>query len=199
MAPRLQERYEQEIRPALMERFGYENTLEVPRLVKISVNMGVESSEEDFETLERGMEEMSRITGQWPSMRRAKKSISAFGIRQGQPIGAVCTLRKARMWEFLDRLFNIAMPRIRDFRGLSRNSFDGRGNYTLGIDDHLIFPELGYDDVEKVRGLDITIVTTAETDEEAAALLELLGMPLQAPAEVPPAAESDETNVEEYA
>lgn len=199
MAPRLRERYEEEIRPSLMERFGYDNVFEAPRLVKVSVNIGVESEEEDFEALERGMEELSRITGQWPSMRRARRSISAFGIRQGQPIGAVCTLRKRRMWEFVDRLINVAIPRIRDFRGLSRNSFDGRGNYSLGIDDHLIFPELSYDDVEKVRGMDITIVTTAETDEEAAALLELLNMPLQEPVEAPPAAESEETNIEEYA
>lgn len=190
MVPRLQERYEEEIRPALMERFGYDNEFEAPRLVKVCVNIGVESAEDDFEILERGMEEISRITGQWPSMRRARRSISAFGIREGQPIGAVCTLRKARMWEFIDRLFNVAMPRIRDFRGLSRNSFDGRGNYSLGINDHLIFPELSYDDVEKVRGLDVTIVTTAETDEEAAVLLELLGMPLQKPQEAPAAAET---------
>ena len=181
MMPRLKERYEEEVRPALVERFNYDNTWQAPRLVKVCINMGVEGAKESFETLERAMQELSVIAGQWPAMTRAKKSISAFGIRAGQPIGCRATLRGARMWEFLDRLFNIAMPRIRDFRGLSPNSFDGRGNYSLGLDDHLVFPELGYDDVERVRGMDITIVTTAQTDEEARALLELLGLPLQRP------------------
>ena len=181
MAPRQKERYEAEIRPALMERFGYSNMWEAPRLVKVSLNMGVDSAKENFESLERAMQELSVIAGQWPAMTRAKKSISAFGIRQGQPIGCRVTLRDDRMWEFLDRLFNVAMPRVRDFRGLSPNSFDGRGNYTLGLSDQLIFPELGYDDIERIRGLDITIVTTAGTDEEGRAFLELLGLPLQRP------------------
>ena len=181
MAPRQKERYEAEIRPALMERFGYSNMWEAPRLVKVSLNMGVDSAKENFESLERAMQELSVIAGQWPAMTRAKKSVSAFGIRQGQPIGCRVTLRNDRMWEFLDRLFNVAMPRVRDFRGLSPNSFDGRGNYTLGLSDQLIFPELGYDDIERIRGLDITIVTTAGTDEEGRAFLELLGLPLQRP------------------
>ncbi len=181
MAPRQKERYEAEIRPALMERFGYGNMWEAPRLVKVSLNMGVDSAKENFESLERAMQELSVIAGQWPAMTRAKKSISAFGIRQGQPIGCRVTLRHDRMWEFLDRLFNIAMPRVRDFRGLSPNSFDGRGNYTLGLSDQLVFPELGYDDIERIRGLDITIVTTARTDEEGRAFLELLGLPLERP------------------
>lgn len=181
MAPRQKERYEAEIRPALMERFGYSNMWEAPRLVKVSLNMGVDSAKENFESLERAMQELSVIAGQWPAMTRAKKSISAFGIRQGQPIGCRVTLRDDRMWEFLDRLFNVAMPRVRDFRGLSPDSFDGRGNYTLGLSDQLIFPELGYDDIERIRGLDITIVTTAGTDEEGRAFLELLGLPLQRP------------------
>ena len=181
MVPRQKERYEAEIRPALMERFGYSNIWEAPRLVKVSLNMGVDSAKENFESLERAMQELSVIAGQWPAMTRAKKSISAFGIRQGQPIGCRVTLRHDRMWEFLDRLFNIAMPRVRDFRGLSPNSFDGRGNYTLGLSDQLVFPELGYDDIERIRGLDITIVTTARTDEEGRAFLELLGLPLERP------------------
>ncbi len=181
MAPRQKERYEAEIRPALMERFGYSNMWEAPRLVKVSLNMGVDSAKENFESLERAMQELSVIAGQWPAMTRAKKSISAFGIRQGQPIGCRVTLRHDRMWEFLDRLFNIAMPRVRDFRGLSPNSFDGRGNYTLGLSDQLVFPELGYDDIEQIRGLDITIVTSAGTDEEGRAFLELLGLPLERP------------------
>ncbi len=194
MMPRLKERYEKEVRPALVERFNYDNIWQAPRLVKVSINMGVEGARESFETLERAMQELTPIAGQWPAMTRAKKSISAFGIRGGQPIGCRVTLRRARMWEFLDRLFNIAMPRIRDFRGLSPNSFDGRGNYSLGLDDHLVFPELGYDDVERARGMDITIVTTAKTDEEARALLELLGLPLQRPVVAVEEAEEVTTN-----
>ncbi len=182
MEPRLKQRYEQEVRPALMERFGYRNVWQAPRLGKVCINMGVEGARESFETLERAMQELSVIAGQWPAITRAKKSISAFSIRAGQPIGCRVTLRDDRMWEFIDRLFNVAMPRIRDFRGLSPDSFDGRGNYSLGLNDQLVFPELGYDDIERVRGMDITIVTTARTDEEARALLELLGLPLQRPA-----------------
>ncbi len=194
MVPRLKERYEKEVRPALMERFNYDNIWQAPRVVKVSINMGVEGVKESFETLEKAMQELALVAGQWPAMTRAKKSISAFGIRIGQPIGCRVTLRRARMWEFLDRLFNVAMPRIRDFRGLSPNSFDGRGNYSLGLNDHLVFPELGYDDVERVRGMDITIVTTAKTDEEARALLELLGLPLQRPAGTVEKAEKVTTN-----
>ncbi len=176
--PRLRLKYEQEVRPALMERFGYKNIWQVPRLVKVCVNMGVGRAKEDYQTLENAIKEVSLILGQRPVVTRAKKSISAFGVRKGMPVGLRATVRGARMWEFLDKLFNLALPRIRDFRGLPRDAFDGRGNYTIGITDHLIFPELSYDDVERQRGMDITIVTTAETDEEAMALLEELGMPL---------------------
>lgn len=191
MIPRLKERYETEVRPALMERFGYRNLWQAPRLVKVSVNMGVEDAKESFESLEKAMSELAMITGQRPAITRARRSISAFGIRAGQAIGCRVTLRQARMWEFVDRLFNVAMPRIRDFRGLSPDAFDGRGNYSLGLSDQLVFPELGYDDIEHARGMDITIVTSAETDEEARALLELMGMPLQQPAgEVRPAQEA---------
>lgn len=176
--PRLKKRYEEEVRPALMERFGYDNVMRAPRLVKVCINMGVGKAKEDFQTLENAVREVAMIVGQRPSITRAKKSISAFGVRKGMPVGLRVTLRGKRMWEFLDRLFNLALPRIRDFRGLSRDGFDGRGNYTFGVSDHLIFPELTYDDVERQRGMDITIVTTAPTDEEAMALLEALGMPL---------------------
>jgi large subunit ribosomal protein L5 len=176
--PRLKKKYEEEVRPALMERFGYGNLLRVPRLVKVCINMGVGKAKEDFQTLENAVREVSMIVGQRPAITRATKSISAFGVRKGMPVGLRVTLRGKRMWEFLDRVFNLALPRIRDFRGLSRDGFDGRGNYTFGVSDHLIFPELSYDDVERQRGMDITIVTTAPTDEEAMALLEGLGMPL---------------------
>lgn len=181
MAPRLKQRYEDETKPALMERFGYDNVWQAPRLVKVSINMGVDEAKESFDALEAAMKELTMIAGQRPCITRAKKSISSFGIRKGMPIGCRVTLRRDRMWEFVDRLFNVAIPRIRDFRGLSPNSFDGRGNYSLGLTDQLIFPELNYDDVEQARGMDITIVTTARTDEEAKALLELLGLPLQQP------------------
>jgi len=176
--PRLKRRYQEEIVPALMERFGYKNVWQVPRLVKVSVNMGVSGAKEDYQTLEKALEEVALIIGQRPAVTRARKSISAFGVRQGMPVGLRATLRGERMWDFLDKLFNLALPRIRDFRGLPRDAFDGRGNYTIGITDHLIFPELTYDDIERQRGMDITIVTTAPTDEEAMALLEELGMPL---------------------
>ncbi len=181
MAPRLKTRYEKEIRPALIERFGYANLWECPRLVKVSVNMGVGAAKENFEALEGAMKEMSIIAGQWPAMTRVKKSVSAFGIRAGQPIGCRATLRRDRMWEFVDRLFSIVIPRIRDFRGLNPDAFDGRGNYSVGLTDQLVFPELGYDDVERTRGLDITIVTTAKTDEEARTLLHMMGLPINVP------------------
>lgn len=178
VTPRLKQRFEEEILPALMERFGYENVWQVPRLRKVSLNMSVPEADTDIDALEAAREELGLIAGQAPAVTRAKKSISNFGIRKGQPIGIRVTLRGARMWEFVDRLFNVALPRIRDFRGLSPDAFDGRGNYSLGITDELIFPELSYDDVESARGLDIAIVTTAETDEEARELLTALGLPL---------------------
>jgi large subunit ribosomal protein L5 len=163
-----------------MKQFGYTNIWEVPRVVKVCINLGVGEAKEDVKTLEAAIAEASMIVGQRPSITRARRSIASFGVRKGMPIGCRATLRGNRMYEFLDRLFSTALPRIRDFRGLSPHAFDGRGSYSIGIREHLIFPELGYDDVEKVRGLDITIVTTAETDEEAAALLRELGLPLAA-------------------
>lgn len=176
--PRLKALYEQDMVPALVERFGYTNIWEAPRLRKVSVNMSVREAGSEIQALDAALTELSLITGQWPAITRAKRAIATFNIRQAQPIGCRVTLRGDRMYEFIDRLFNIALPRIRDFRGLSPDSFDGRGNYTLAIDDELVFPELNYDDVTRVRGMDITIVTTAETDEEAAELLRLCGMPL---------------------
>ncbi len=178
--PRLKQLYEEQVRNQLMERFGYKNVWQAPRLEKICVNMGVGEARGQIETLERAVAELAIILGQRPCITRAKKSIAAFQIRKGMPIGCRATLRGDRMWEFLDRLISLALPRIRDFRGLPPDSFDGRGNYSLGITDHLIFPELSYDDVEKSRGMDITIVTTAQSDEEAEALLRGLGLPLRA-------------------
>ncbi|MGD9519042.1 MAG: 50S ribosomal protein L5 [Armatimonadota bacterium] len=176
--PRLRVYYEQAVRPALVERFGYKNVWQVPRLVKVCINMGVGKAKEDYQTLENAVKEVAIVIGQRPVITRAGKSISAFGIRKGMPVGLRATLRGERMWDFLDKLFNLALPRIRDFRGLRRDGFDGRGNYSLGLQDLLIFPELDFDDVERRRGMDITIVTTAHTDEEAMALLETLGLPL---------------------
>ncbi|NLO06971.1 MAG: 50S ribosomal protein L5 [candidate division WS1 bacterium] len=177
-APRLKARFEEDVLPALMERFGYTNVWEVPRPRKVSLNMSVPEAETDIEALDRARRELALIAGQAPAVTRAKKSISNFGIRQGQPIGLRVTLRGARMWEFIDRLFNVSLARIRDFRGLPADAFDGRGNYSMGIEDELIFPELTYDDVQSSRGLDIAIVTTAQTDEEARELLTALGLPL---------------------
>ena len=164
---------------ALTERFDYDNVLEVPRPRKVSVNMSVPEAQSDIESLDAARRELSLIAGQMPAVTRARRAISNFGIQKGQPIGLRVTLRGNRMWEFIDRLFNVALPRIRDFRGLPADAFDGRGNYSLGIDDELIFPELSYDEVESSRGLDIAIVTTAETDEEARELLMALGLPLE--------------------
>lgn len=182
--PRLKDLYTDELHPTLMGRFGYDNVWQVPRLVKICVNMGIsepdsEGGAESQQQIDAASNELALIVGQRPAITRARRSIAAFNINRGDVIGCRATLRGDRAWEFLDRLFSIALPRIRDFRGVLRRSFDGRGNYTLGIDDHLIFPELNYDDVSTQRGMDITIVTTAESDEEAMAFLEGLGMPLQ--------------------
>ncbi|MBU0611064.1 MAG: 50S ribosomal protein L5 [Armatimonadetes bacterium] len=174
---RLKDRYASEILPALMERFGYKNIWQAPRLEKVCINMGVGQAKDNADTLDAAAKELTTIAGQKVVITKAKKSISAFGIRQGMNIGCRVTLRGDRMWEFADRLLSVALPRIRDFRGVSRNAFDGRGNYTFGLDDQLIFPELGYDDIERQRGLEITFVTTARTDEEALALLEMLGVP----------------------
>jgi large subunit ribosomal protein L5 len=177
MAARLKERYENEIRPALMERFGYGSVMQAPRVVKVTVNMGVGDAKQDANMLEAATEQLGTITGQKPSVRRARKSIAAFKLREGMPVGIATTLRGERAYEFLDRLMSVAIPRIRDFRGLSPRSFDGRGNYSLGVREQVIFPEIDYDAVDQVRGLDITITTTAGSDEEGFALLEALGMP----------------------
>ncbi len=176
---RLKDKYRQEVAPALRERFGIDNPMRIPTLEKIVVNMGVGEAAQDSRKLDGAMEDLARITGQKPQVRRARKSVAGFKIREGMPVGARVTLRGERMWEFLDRLITVALPRVRDFRGLSPDSFDGRGNYALGVREQLIFPEISYDSVDSVRGMDITIVTTAETDEEARELLRLLGMPFR--------------------
>ena len=177
VVPRLKERYEREIRPALQERFGYSSAMQAPRIQKITLNMGVGEAKQDTKVLEAATEQLATIAGQQPSVRRARKSIAAFKLRDGMPVGVAVTLRRARMYEFLDRLTSIAIPRVRDFRGLSPRGFDGRGNYSLGIREQIIFPEIDYDSIDQVRGLDVSITTTAETDEEAFYLLEAFGMP----------------------
>ncbi len=175
--PRLRDTYESEVKPALIERFGYSSPMQAPTLGKITLNMGVGEAKQNTQMLEAAMEQLATIAGQRPSVRRAKKSVASFKVREGMPVGVAVTLRRARMWEFLDRLNSIAIPRIRDFRGLNARSFDGRGNYSMGVREQIIFPEIDYDSIDEVRGLDITITTTAETDEEAFALLDGLGMP----------------------
>jgi large subunit ribosomal protein L5 len=174
---RLKTRYLEEIRPALMERFGYSSIMQVPRIEKITLNMGVGEAKQDSRMLEAATEQLATIAGQKPNVRRARKSIAAFKLREGMPVGLSVTLRAERAYEFLDRLLSIAIPRIRDFRGLSRKSFDGRGNYSMGVREQIIFPEIDYDAIDQVRGLDVTITTSAPTDAEAYALLEALGMP----------------------
>ena len=175
--PRLRERYEQEILPALTSKFGYSTPMQAPSLQKITLNMGIGEAKQDDKILEAATEQLQTIAGQRPNVRRARRSIASFKIREGMPVGVSVTLRRARMWEFLDRLCAIAIPRIRDFRGLNPRSFDGRGNYSMGVREQLIFPEIDYDSIDEVRGLDITITTTAATDEEAFELLLGLGMP----------------------
>jgi large subunit ribosomal protein L5 len=175
--PRLKEQYEKEVRARLKERYGYSSMMEVPRLSKITLNMGVGEAKQDSNMLEAAQEQLATIAGQAPSVRRARKSIAAFKLREGMPVGVSVTLRRARMWEFLDRLTSISIPRIRDFRGLNPRSFDGRGNYSMGVREQIIFPEIDYDAIDQVRGLDVTITTTAKTDEEAYTLLRELGMP----------------------
>lgn len=179
MAPRLKEKYLKEVAPALREQLGYGNVNQVPRLEKIVVNMGVGAAVADIKQLDAAIEDLRTITGQQPTITRAKKSIAGFKIRQGMPIGAKVTLRGDRMWEFFDRLVAAAIPRIRDFRGLSTKSFDGRGNYSMGVTEQLIFPEVDYDKIDRTRGMDITFVTTAKTDEEAKALLDAFGFPFK--------------------
>ena len=175
--PRLRERYEQEILPELIRKFGYSTPMQAPRLVKITLNMGIGEAKQDAKAMEAAQEQLATIAGQQPNIRRARKSIASFKVREGMPVGLSVTLRRARMWEFLDRLCSIAVPRIRDFRGLSPRSFDGRGNYSMGVREQLIFPEIDYDSIDQVRGLDVTITTTAATDLEAFELLLALGMP----------------------
>jgi large subunit ribosomal protein L5 len=179
VAPRLKDKYHAEVVPALMERFAYGNVHRVPRLEKIVVNMGVGAATQDAKLLENAVNDLTIITGQKPAITRAKKSIASFKLRQGMPIGAKVTLRGDRMWEFFDRLLSTALPRIRDFRGVSAKAFDGRGNYSLGINEQLIFPEIDYDKIDKIRGMDITFVTSADTDEECRALLDQFGFPFK--------------------
>ncbi|HLR88617.1 MAG TPA: 50S ribosomal protein L5 [Atopostipes sp.] len=176
---RLKEQYDNEIVNSLVEKFDYESVMEVPKIEKIVLNMGVGDAVANSRNLENAVNELTLISGQKPVVTRAKRSVAGFRLREGMPIGAKVTLRGNRMYDFLDKLVSVSLPRVRDFRGVSKNSFDGRGNYTLGVREQLIFPEISYDDVSKVRGLDIVIVTTAETDEEARELLTELGMPFQ--------------------
>ncbi len=175
--PRLRERYEQEVLPALTAKFGYSTPMQAPRLEKITLNMGLGEAKQNNKMLEAAQTQLATIAGQQPSIRRARKSIASFKVREGMPVGLSVTLRRARMWEFLDRLCSIAVPRIRDFRGLNPRSFDGRGNYSMGVKEQLIFPEIDYDSIDEVRGLDVTIATSAQTDVEAFELLLGLGMP----------------------
>ena len=178
-APRLKQEYEEELVPLLMERFGYKNRFQVPKLEKIVVNMGVGEGTANPKSVESAAKDLSLITGQWPQIIRAKRSVAGFKLRAGMTVGCKVTMRGDRMYEFLDRVLSIALPRVRDFRGLSRDSFDGKGNYTIGLEEQLIFPEIDYDDIDKVRGMDITVVSTAKTDEEGEALLEVLGFPFK--------------------
>jgi len=176
----MKEKYNDEVAKGLMEKFGYNNVMEIPKIEKVVINMGVGEAVSNPKILDVAVNDMMTIAGQKPVVTRAKKSIAAFKIREGMPIGAKVTLRGERMYQFLDKLLNIALPRVRDFRGVSPKSFDGRGNYTMGIKEQLIFPEIEYDKIDKIRGMDIIIVTTAKTDEEAHELLKLMGMPFSA-------------------
>ena len=177
---RLKDRYQQEVVPALQKEFGYKNVMAVPRIHKVVVNMGLGEATSNAKLVDLGADELARITGQKPVTRRAKKSIAAFKVRKGMPIATMVTLRGQRMWEFLDRLMSIALPRVRDFKGVSPRGFDGRGNYTLGLRDQLLFLEIDYMKVDKARGMNVSVVTTAKTDHEARKLLQFIGMPLRA-------------------
>ncbi|QIN83647.1 50S ribosomal protein L5 [Rubrobacter tropicus] len=176
---RLKDKYREEIAPALKERFEIENPMRIPGLEKIVVNMGVGEAVVNSRAMDGAMEDLAKITGQKPQLRRARKSIAGFKIREGMPVGARVTLRNERMWEFLDRFISVALPRVRDFRGINPNSFDGRGNYAIGLREQVIFPEISYDAIDATRGLDVAVVTTTESDEEARELLRLLGMPFR--------------------
>lgn len=176
---RLKTTYEKDLMPALTKEFGFTSIMEVPRLTKIVLNIGLGEAIQNIKVLDSAMEELALIAGQRPVVTRARKSIASFKLREGMPIGCMVTLRKIRMYDFYDKLVNVALPRVRDFRGLSDKSFDGRGNYTLGIKEHIIFPEIDYDKIDKIKGLNISIVTTAKTDEEGKALLKMMGMPFR--------------------
>jgi large subunit ribosomal protein L5 len=178
--PRLRKKYREQVVPELVKKFGYKNRMQAPQLEKIVVNIGLGEASENMKLLESAMKDLAIITGQKPALRRARKSIASFKLRAGAPVGCKVTLRGPRMYEFYDRFVNVAVPRIRDFRGLPRKSFDGRGNYTVGISEQIIFPEIHYDKVERMTGMDVTFVTTAKTDEEAAELLRLMDMPFKA-------------------
>ena len=179
MSSRLREKYQKDVIPALKKEFGYKNIMAVPKIQKVVVNMGLGEATANAKIIDTGADELSRITGQKPVTRRSKKSIAQFKVRKGQPVGTMVTLRGERMFEFLDRLISIALPRVRDFRGVSARGFDGRGNYTLGFKDQLLFPEIDYMKVDKARGMNVSVVTTAKTDEEARKLLQMLGMPFR--------------------
>jgi large subunit ribosomal protein L5 len=179
MSARLREKYQKEVIPALQKEFGYKNVMAVPKIEKVVVNMGLGEATSNAKIIDTGADELARITGQKPVTRRAKKSIAAFKVRKGMPIATMVTLRGERMWEFLDRLMSIALPRVRDFKGVSPRGFDGRGNYTLGLRDQLLFPEIDYMKVDKARGMNVSVVTTAKTDEEARKLLQFIGMPFR--------------------
>ena len=179
MSARLREKYVKDVVPALKKEFGYKNVMAVPKVHKVVVNMGLGDATSNAKIVDTGADELARITGQKPVVRRAKKSIAAFKVRKGMPIGTMVTLRGERMWEFLDRLMTIALPRVRDFKGVSPRGFDGRGNYTLGLRDQLLFPEIDYMKVDKARGMNVSVVTTAKTDEEARKLLQFIGMPFR--------------------
>lgn len=181
-APRLKKTYDDQVRAALMKEFSYKTPMQVPRIVKVTVNMGLGKAKDEPKMIDNGIEELKAITGQAPVVSRAKKDIAVFKLRKGQKIGVMVTLRRERMWEFLDRLMNIALPRVRDFRGISPRGFDGRGNFTMGVREQIIFPEIEYDKIDSIKGLNISIVTTAKTDAEGRALLAQLGMPFRQPA-----------------
>ena len=176
---RLKEKYTAEVAPALMKQFGYKSVMQIPKIDKVVVNVGCGEARENSKVLENVVGDLSQITGQKPVITRARKSIANFKLRDGMPVGVKVTLRRDRMWEFLDRLFNVALPRVRDFRGINGNAFDGRGNYALGLNEQLIFPEISYDQIDKIRGMNIVICTTANTDEEAKELLTLMGAPFE--------------------
>ena len=175
--PNLKKKYQEEVAPALMQKFGYKSTMQIPRLDKIVINVGCAEAKENVKVLDAVVGDLTKITGQKAVVTKAKKSVANFKLREGMPIGAKVTLRGDKMWEFLDRLFNVALPRVRDFRGISADGFDGRGNFALGIKEQLIFPEIEYDKIDKIRGMDIVMVTTAQTDEEARELFKLIGAP----------------------